>query len=145
MSHTIWFNVPLRCHQCGDLSDGKTIQMYSSNILIDSIDQWVKVGDKIEAESEDFAEAYFLINEPKSATDYTILEQWSCPHCAAVQWAKISFEKCEDDQFRLLGVESIKLNEEYLFQFNFISRKLEYEIASPLQRENLLEGFKNFL
>ncbi len=145
MSHAIWFDVALLCRHCGVQSSGKQIAMYTADMLPDPGDQWLQIGDSFCAEPEDFPEAYFRMREPSSATDYIALEQWGCPACHTVQWARIAYAQTESEAFQLLSVDSLELSRENLQSFNFITRKSEDGLDTKLEPDNLLAVFKDVI
>ena len=124
MSHTLWFDAPLTCLQCGRETAGRKTQMYSSDLLIDPMDVLVAPGDAIDAEIEDFREAYYCLNA-SHGDDFSALEEWTCQHCSSVQWAELTFHLQAQDSVVFTAAQTVPLDSDVLVRVSYLSRKAD--------------------
>jgi len=126
MSHAVWFYVTLICGNCGaEVHDGES-NLHTPGLLPDPVDRITRENDLIEAEPIDFPEAYFEIGKPEQGGEVRALEQWSCPICNAVQWARLEFRQEDAEHFRFIKAQTVALTPEILRHMHYASRRLEF-------------------
>ena len=108
--------------------------MYTSDLLIEPMDRFVEKSGIIEAELEDFKEAYLYQQLPEGA-DFFALEQWICQHCHTTQWAKLSFHQTGEASYQFVDAVVMDLDTTSLSNIVFISSKAEHWVQDYPENE----------
>ncbi|MBX3156193.1 MAG: hypothetical protein KF773_09355 [Deltaproteobacteria bacterium] len=127
MTHTVWFEQPLTCPDCGRPSTRTGLH---SEALADSPgNTYVHPGDVLLADASDFGDAY-LENEIPLRDTFSAIEQWECSHCNTVQWARLEFERIDEQHTRFTRATPITLSLDAISSSNYISHFIDLWIKT---------------
>jgi hypothetical protein len=126
MPNVVRFHAKLACPSCATASD---VVFYTSGLGRDPIDTHVKVGDTLEVDRDDFADAYLTLREPEGR-EVRALERWGCAACKEGQWARLVFEQLDDEHYRFASATGVTLDRATLDGAHYISRMLDLWIDS---------------
>jgi len=132
MPPTIRFRVPLACSQCGHLNDARSIDLATSGLGADPIDESAFVGSALELGLEDFADGYLTIREPSDDEPRLIaLEIWGCNTCHRLQVARLEFRRRTPQVVELVSARTGSFSPTALDEANYVSRELRTWAAQP--------------
>lgn len=130
MAHVVWFRAPLRCRSCGTESSDREVELYTSGLGRDPLDTRVSIGDVLELDLDDFADAYLTLRVPGPAERIRALEQWGCRACGETQWALLVFEPVDEEHHRLIGIDAELLSAQTLRSVHYVSARLDLWIEA---------------
>ncbi len=118
MTFRSFFLARLLCPHCGEWSAETDLTNMASK-LIDSLrDCEIRIGDKVDAELDDFESAFLCLRKPVDREPTRVLHLWECPS-ATIQWAVLVIE---DDIFK--SAEPVRLSRCVLDSVHFMDERI---------------------
>lgn len=140
MSNNVRFQSGLTCSNCGSFNEARSIDLYTSNLGLDSADTYANPGDVFELNLSDFAEAYHALRKlEQGVSRLCALELWDCAVCHRMRPARLAFSKVDEQHWGYIGADAVMLSSGVLHECDYISRRLneylpdEAEDAPALQ------------
>jgi hypothetical protein len=123
MSRTIWFEGVLTCLHCNSVAGPKT-DLQTSGLNQEPVDDHVAPGDILEITQNDFRGSFITIRDPANDPMIFALEQWGCPSCDWVQWARIEFEPIDARHFRYVSARTVAMTLAEVQSAHYLSRSV---------------------
>lgn len=112
-AYPVQFIAPLRCGACHQTSTGPDTQLVTHGLHPDAGNHVVAPGDVLAVEDFDIEGGYHRTHAPLGADRIEVLEQWVCPRCSQLNYARISFTPA-DGGWRVEAIEASTLTPEVL-------------------------------
>lgn len=126
----IWFRAPLTCLHCGSHSDDRATRLHTPGFGRYSTDSSVFPGEVLDLHLDEFSDGYLTLRHPGAESDFSALEQWSCPVCGRAQWARLDFHREDPEHYRFTSARTVALTPGTLGDMNFISRWMDLWVES---------------
>lgn len=123
MSHSVWYDVALRCSRCGHTTSAERTPLYSYGLNPDPGDVRLAPGQTLPLDPVDFDDAFERLRPADADGRQRALEHWACPSCGAPEYALVTFAPAPPDGYRLEAVEAIDLVPAHVPLLHLASRR----------------------
>jgi hypothetical protein len=123
MSHSVWYDVALRCSRCGHTVSAERTPLYSYGLNPDPGDVRLAPGQTLPLDPVDFDDAFERLRPAAADGRLRALEHWACPVCGAPEYALLSFVPAPPEGYRLESVQTIDLTPADVPPLHLVSRR----------------------
>lgn len=123
-TYPVRFIASLRCIHCGELSTGLENRLVTHGMHPDPGPHHAEVGDVLHVEDFDIEDSYHRTRAPLDEQRMEALEQWVCPRCGHLGWARLVFTPSAGD-WKVASIVVSELTPAVLREVPLISDDLE--------------------